>query len=253
MAFNAVQAGLHSHADQNGLSADKHLYMDFLKRLHASGILNKTVLFLGGDHGCRFKFFKTHVGNHEARLPLMYGIFPEWFRKKYPTAYENFKYNGLNRMTSQHDLYYTMKAILNKDFTNPKSDFDPKSHYGMNLLARVPETRTCADAGVSAHFCACGSKTQLEKTDTRALKAGKILVTKVNEILKGTPCVEYKEFDIIEAYLSYPREDITITIETKPVYASLRTTLSLHGNQIQLSDIERLERYVIEPTVTLTM
>ncbi len=244
MAYSAIETGLHSHHSQNGISQDKHMVMNFLKKLHASGIINNTVVFIGGDHGCRFKdYFNTRVGYYETSLPLMYGIFPKWFREKYPTAFGNFKFNGENRLTSQYDLYYTLRAILNKDFINPRSHYDPNSHYGVNLLARVPEERTCQQAGVGPHFCMCGRKTRLDNTDPRALKAGQILITKVNELLKDTPCVQYDKFDVIEAYLVYPNEDITIAIETKPVYASMRTTLSLTEGHVTLRHIDRLERY----------
>ena len=242
-SFTGMNAGLHTHGDHNGISSDKAIIMDFFRKIESTGIANNTVIFFGGDHGCRLRYFRTHAGNHEARLPVMYAIFPKWFRERYTTTFENFKFNANERMTSQYDLYYTLKAILNKDFTNPHSQYDPESHYGMNLLAKVPESRTCDQAGVSSHFCVCGTKTKLKNTDPRAIKAGKIFISGVNKLLNSVKCVRFKKFDVTEAYITYPKEDILLTIDTKPVRATFRTTLSLTGREVTLHDVERLEHY----------
>ena len=78
--------------------------------------------------------FPFCTGEYEARLPMMYGIFPRQFREKYPEAFNNFKFNSKNRMTSPFDIYYTLKAIVSKDYSTP--NYDPKDHYGMNLFGK---------------------------------------------------------------------------------------------------------------------
>ncbi len=225
----------------------KDLLLDFFKNLEASGVTDNTAIIIGGDHGTRrdFKYFETKAGSYESRLPLMYGIFPKWFREKYKAAYENLQFNGANRMTSQFDLYRTMRGILDKNFENPDSYYNPKKHFGVNLLAKIPEERTCEDAGVTSHFCACGSKTPISPTDPRALKAGQILVNGVNKLLEGTngACVSYKDFFVKEANLVFPKEDIMLTIQTRPVRAVLRTTISITGSDVTLFNIERLDAY----------
>ena len=122
--------------------------MDFFKNLVSSGLINNTAIIFGADHGCRLKYFQTPAGNHEARLPLMYVILPKWFREKYPTAYNNLKFNGQHRLSSQYDIHTTLQALHNKEFSNPQSYYNPDKQYGVNLLAPVPEKRSCEDAGI---------------------------------------------------------------------------------------------------------
>ncbi len=79
------------------------------------------------------------TGQYEARLPMMYGIFPRRFCEKYPKAVNNFEFNSKNRMTTPYDVYYTLKAIVNKDFSTP--NYNPKDHYGMNLFSKYTEIK----------------------------------------------------------------------------------------------------------------
>ena len=55
--------------------------------------------------------------------------------------------------------------------------------------------------------------------------------------------MQYDRFDVLEAILIPPRGDIMISIQTKPVRAKLRTTISLNSGQVTLYDVERLEIY----------
>ncbi len=55
--------------------------------------------------------------------------------------------------------------------------------------------------------------------------------------------MQYNQFNVLEAYLIFPKEDILVTVQTKPVRATLRTTLSLSGSKVTIQDIERLEIY----------
>ena len=218
------------------------MLMEVVKRLESSGITNDTVILFGSDHGCRFGYISTYVGRHESRLPLMYGIFPKQFREKYPSAVRNFKFNSENRLTSQFDMYYTLKALANTaSITDPR--YDPGAHYGMNLFAHVPVDRSCDRAGVEDNFCMCGSRTPLETTDPRVKEVAKIFLRAVNELIRGTDCVQFKEYDIVEAYMMQPHEEITLTIHTKPVVAKLRTTIGLDRKNVLLSHIDRLEKY----------
>ncbi len=242
MSLVHLDYGLHTHQDHNGLSRDKHLLMGFVHRLESSGIAKNTIIFLGSDHGCRFNYFKSYVGRHESRLPLMYGIFPKDFHEKYPSAVRNFKFNSKHRVTSQYDMYYTFKALADiGSLSDPM--YSPWLHFGMNLFVHVPSDRSCNGAGVSENFCACGIRMPLKTTDPRAKQAAHIFLTEVNKLIKNVDCVQFDKFDIIEVYMMQPKGDITLTIHTRPVVAKLRTTLALDGSKVLLSDIERLEHY----------
>ncbi len=242
MSLVQLTDGVHTHGDCNGLSRDKDLIMNFFKELKSSGVVENTLIFFGGDHGCRFDYFKSYVGRYESRLPLMYGIFPDNFKKKFPSAVKNFEFNSKHRITSQYDLYYTLKALANIGSLSDDM-YSPWLHKGMNLFTRIPEERGCSGAGITSNFCACGFKKSLEPSDPRAQKAGAIFIKEVNKLVQNVDCVKYDKFDVIEAYLIQPKGDITITIHTRPIVAKLRTTMSLDKNKVMLGQIERLEHY----------
>ena len=87
---------LRTHKDINGVSKNVGMLSSFLTNLQTSGVLNNTVVLLGGDHGNHRveDYFKTEIGAYEARMPLQYAIFPKWFQTKHRKAYENLKFNG---------------------------------------------------------------------------------------------------------------------------------------------------------------
>ncbi len=223
-------------------------FLRFFSDLQKEGILNKTMVIFGADHGVRkdFKFFNTKAGSYESRLPLMYIIPPIIFKEKYKTAFKALAFNAKHRMTSQFDLYHTLKSVLHNDYLLERADLASNSrYYGTSLLRVLPSGRTCEQAGIPSHYCACGSKVPISNSDPRALKAGELLIKGVNSVLESTQgkCVVYNKFRVTSANLVLPSNDIMLTIETRPERALLRATIRLSGGNITLFGIERLDSY----------
>ena len=221
--------------------------MKFFKTLQNHGVLNNTIILFGADHGTRadFKYFDTKAGSYESRLPLHYIILPESFRQKYKSAFSALTFNANHRLTSQYDLYRTLQSILHREYIPGTGQIQSDSKYGSTLFRVVSASRTCEQAGVVDHFCACGSQVPISNNDPRALKAGQLLIDGINTILEGTngKCVVYKKFIVTSAHLVLPSNDIMLTIKTRPERALLRSTIRLSGGNITLFGIERVDAY----------
>ena len=205
------------------------------------------MVIFGADHGVRkdFKYFNTKAGSYESRLPLMYIIPPQVFKEKYHNAFNALVFNANHRLTSQFDLYHTLKGVLHKDYLPGHKDTSTNSRYGTTLFRVLPPERTCDQAGIPSHYCACGRKIAISNNDRRALKAGKLLIKGINSILEGTQgkCVIYNKFTVTSANLVLPSNDIMLTIATRPERALLRATIRLSGGNVTLYGIERLDSY----------
>lgn len=53
----------------------------------------------------------TIQGKQEERLPFFSFRFPDWFKKIYKTAYDNFQ-NNLDKLVTPFDIHNTLKSVL---------------------------------------------------------------------------------------------------------------------------------------------
>lgn len=167
-----------SHDDYNLVGyADTDL-QNFLKSLHEEGILNNTLLMLMSDHGHRFASIReTQQGKQEERLPFFAIAVPSWLESKYPAAVQNLRTNG-NRLTTPFDIYATLLTVLNPKV--PKvGDVSSRS---ISLFSEVPIERTCTNAGIEPHWCACLSWAWVPLDDPIAKKASQAVIDLINEL-----------------------------------------------------------------------
>ena len=91
-------------------------------------------------------------------MPIVMFVFPPWFEKVYPEAFRNFIRNT-KILSTPFDLHETLQDILR--FTGAELDDEhfrsknPSGARGMSLFKKVPENRTCTDAAIEPHWCAC--------------------------------------------------------------------------------------------------
>lgn len=132
--------------------ADEPSY-DFLHRLYfEKKCMNNTLVIFMSDHGIRFgDILKTYVGKLEERLPFMFLLFPEWFLAKYPKFHKNLLINQY-RLTTPFDIFETLKEVLELSTGSPVVG---RPSPGISLFMEIPVNRTCEDATISAHYCAC--------------------------------------------------------------------------------------------------
>ncbi|XP_034937325.1 uncharacterized protein [Chelonus insularis] len=165
-----------SHDSYNDIGvADDDLYQ-WVKDLQNSGHLNNTILILMSDHGHRFAEIRnTLAGKQEERLPFFSFIFPPWFKQIYPRAYANFVYNT-KHLSTPFDIHKTLETILNME--TPK-DADT-SQRDISLFDKIPLDRTCADAFIEPHWCACLSWQEVPPNNSIVVNAANSFVKFLN-------------------------------------------------------------------------
>ncbi|XP_015126195.1 uncharacterized protein LOC107047849 [Diachasma alloeum] len=165
-----------SHDSYNDIGvADNDLYQ-WVKDLQEQGHLNNTILILMSDHGHRFAEIRnTLAGKQEERLPFFSFTFPPWFKQVHPAAYANFVYNT-RHLTTPFDVHKTLQSILK--MTTPKAG--DLSQRDISLFDEIPLERTCADAFIEPHWCACLGWEELSTINSTVTTAAKSFIKFLN-------------------------------------------------------------------------
>ncbi|XP_061179332.1 uncharacterized protein LOC133187952 [Saccostrea echinata] len=162
--------------------ADLPLF-NFIKDLDEGQLLNNTLLIIFSDHGVRFgKVRDTYIGMMEERLPMMFLRFPPWFKEKYSFLWNNLRKNA-NRLSTPFDIYETLKDVLNFDDDILKRKDQSR---GVSLFREITESRTCAEAGILPHWCACAERKEVSTSDSIIINVAKFLVKSINDKLKDS-------------------------------------------------------------------
>lgn len=219
-----------SHDNLNFPSLGDDNYLLFLKKLLDTNILNHTILIFISDHGIRWGDIRsTHQGQLEERLPFLFFKFPHWFQEKYSSAVANLRRNA-RRLTTPYDLHETLKDILNLPKILPNKlklrAQNETNKRGISLFLNIPDNRTCATAGISAHWCTCQTSVELKTNSSFVLKVANYIVAKINYLLEGYKlCSKLKLNKIIDARLMKTDEslksdlmihDYTLIVQTNP-------------------------------------
>ncbi|XP_076395907.1 uncharacterized protein LOC100877796 [Megachile rotundata] len=165
-----------SHDSYNDIGVVDNDLHNWVKDLHEFGHLNNTILILMSDHGHRFADIRNTVqGKQEERLPFFSFVFPPWFKKVYPEAYANFLHNT-QYLTTPFDVHKTLESILN--FETPKTG--SRQHRAISLFDKVPLDRTCADAFIEPHWCACLSWQEISVDEDNVIAAARYFIQFLN-------------------------------------------------------------------------
>ena len=149
--FSFMVSSTISHNSLNTVGIADNYLTEFYRHLRKLGILKNTVVILFGDHGCRVgRFRSTMQGKLEERLPFVSITVPRSFNSQ-PTLMKNLKDN-VDMMTSHFDMYATLRHIISWPHITEKR----KTKYGRSLFSDIKSlNRTCAQAGIEAHWCPC--------------------------------------------------------------------------------------------------
>ncbi|CAL7939740.1 unnamed protein product [Xylocopa violacea] len=165
-----------SHDSYNDIGVVDEDLHNWIQDLQKFGHLNDTVLILMSDHGHRFAEIRNTVqGKQEERLPFFSFVFPPWFKKVYPDAYANFLHNT-HYLTTPFDVHKTLQSILN--FETPKTG--DRHQRAISLFDKIPLDRTCADAFIEPHWCACLSWQEVSINNDTVIKAAKYFIEFLN-------------------------------------------------------------------------
>lgn len=256
-AYYWTAASTHENLKQP--AAVDQLCLNYLKLLSEGGYLENTVLFFISDHGLRWGDFRsTYSGMLEERLPYVMIKFPEWFEKEYPEAIQNLHVNT-ERLTSSFDLHVTLHDILNQAYENlEERSFTPTlPNHGQSLFKEISENRTCKEAGIPDHYCACEDTKEVDPLNPHLHKAAEVCVGAINKGLGGFPdCMQLKLNKVLNGRVGYaskstkPKAVNTVvssyhlTFTTVPGNAKLEATLTFHNGEFELtSEVSRINRY----------
>ncbi|KAH8369372.1 hypothetical protein KR009_009219 [Drosophila setifemur] len=209
-----------SHDSINLIGAADDDVHDWLVALKERSLLDDTILIMMADHGNRFAEVRaTLQGKQEERLPFFSFAFPESFKKRFRQEYKNFLTNE-QRLTTPFDIHATLKHIIRKsriqrphqlfknyfflelqtdagedqmgesddlktDPTKPDIHISELAHgRAVSLLDPIPNNRSCADAYIEPHWCACLNWLPMQLNDSRytgiILKTAQSIVDAIN-------------------------------------------------------------------------
>lgn len=153
IAFAMVSTITHDYLNNAGLADEPTVRL--LEDLWSARVLNNSALVLFSDHGLRFGAIReTYIGKFEERLPFMFINFPTWFLDQNPEIAESLKANQ-DRLVTLFDIHATMLHLLDLSLEKTSQEKDIATTLGSSLLNDISPKRTCEDANIQPHFCAC--------------------------------------------------------------------------------------------------
>jgi len=253
-----------SHNYINFLGLGDNDFYDFFKWMNDNGHFENTFVILLSDHGSRIDLIRnTYVGRIEERMPMMLFSVPEKLKKQYPTLAKNMAENS-DRLTTHFDLYETLVDILKSKYeTTLKFQGNGKPPRGISLFNSIPGSRSCEDAGVPEHFCACYGSKELKVTEPIVQKVADFALHEINVLVsqRSDVCVKLSlhkikqaqkielglnyngefEFFSVFNYFEKPEDQkdarYLVLIETVPGHALLEATIQLeNGYKMKLLD-----------------
>ncbi|XP_063363556.1 uncharacterized protein LOC134652314 [Cydia amplana] len=237
-------------------------YTALFKRMHSSGYLNKSIVFLTSDHGIRWgKFRKTRQGFLEARLPFVFALIPPSFRKNFSEAYTNLVQN-VHRLTTPFDVHATLIDLINlKTIENAKINYRTNEAYtskrSISLFLPIPENRTCESAAIDAHWCVDYGNVKVDSNSPEAREAVEYAMWHLNGLLKDYPqCAELtldKVLLVTRLVSDSSKEkiktlvELTVTFSTNPGGGEFEATLGRQGGPgspwLLLGSVSRINVY----------
>ena len=246
-----------THDNQNGMSLMKKYAFHIFKTITNTELHRNTLIVFFSDHGTRISsYVYTDVGFYEARLPFMYILFPQWFRRKYKKLHANLQENS-RKLTSNFDVYKTLLGVAQSTF-HRMNQSKMTNKPGISLLETLPGNRTCKEAGVPSQWCACVKLAQIPMNSQKIILSAIRLVKSINRELESKApgkCTMYKLHRVMNAEspaiqgavkldtfkTMYTSNTIFVTVKVTPGPAMFRALVPSRGNLDV--EVERLDRY----------
>ena len=150
--FSFLFHSQYSHDSNNRLPYGDNELLEFLQLMNQRGYFDKTMFILMSDHGARFSSLRTtYQGKLEERLPFIAIRMPKKFQEQYPELMRNLRLNS-HRLTTPFDLHETFEHLFEFHSSDP---YQSKTNRSYSLFQLIPENRTCSQASVEQHWCAC--------------------------------------------------------------------------------------------------
>ncbi|XP_072144505.1 uncharacterized protein [Dermacentor andersoni] len=147
----------------------------FLRDLTSLGVLERTALLFLSDHGVRYGSIRlTEAGRHEDLTPFAFLALPAWFLRDHPEAAVQLEVNQ-RRLVTAYDFHATLLSLADLPLLRAKPTLK-----GLSLVGPVPAQRSCGDAFVPDHFCACLGARGRVKNVAQAEALGRFGVAYIN-------------------------------------------------------------------------
>ncbi|GFR96926.1 elongation factor Tu [Elysia marginata] len=229
-----------SHEDNNRVKMVDEDFANFLTNLSNSGYLNHTILILMADHGARFAGIrKTQQGKLEERLPYFSFSFPPGFKAAYPKEVEQLRQNR-KRLTTMFDIHETFHDLLDN---NPQRKSRTKER-GISLFKPIPTSRTCKEAGIEPHWCACLNWADASQDKMLKASAGKAVVNYLNSLteIARDRCEPLSLDRVLSLARFVPRDKVL----------AFKQSADKHGDVPDLSDVMTLNSEYLQVTLVTT-
>ncbi|XP_017768642.1 PREDICTED: uncharacterized protein LOC108556871 [Nicrophorus vespilloides] len=261
-----------SHDNYNTIGVADEDVLEFVRDMHTSGALNDTIFIFMADHGHRFADIRNTVqGKMEERLPYFSFAFPTWFKQKYSDAYDNFV-NNVQTLVTPFDIYSTLQSVLHLTDTGV-ADLSKRS---VSLFTNIPKERSCAQAYIEPHWCACLEWNSIslsspiiqrlgdefvkilnDYTESQRTKCAILRISAIYWVSQLTPnenLLKYKKNHDYDGFVPdlTGKTDVSVNIYQMKVMLSpgdslFEVTISHHLNEdqmeIKMSDISRINLY----------
>ena len=87
-------------------------------------------------------------------MPFFSVLMPKDFQNKYPDEMRNLRLNS-RKLTTPFDIHETFKDFLRFKRPNRKNNSNTERPRGYSLFDYIPANRSCLDAQIESHWCAC--------------------------------------------------------------------------------------------------
>lgn len=176
-----------AHEYPNFLTYGDDDFLEFLQWLNNNGFLQNTVLVFFSDHGARIdRIRNTFVGRIEDRMPLLQIVVPEHIRNAFPELNKSMQTNT-ERLTTPFDLHQMLVDVLKQNFRSPTKSYINKTLRSVSLFQPVPESRSCMDAWIPEHYCACYTATTINTSSSIASRLAEQMVKDLNRVIAAQP------------------------------------------------------------------
>jgi hypothetical protein len=196
--FSFIFHSQYSHDSNNRLPYGDDELLEFLQLMNQRGYLDNTMFILMSDHGNRFSSLrKTYQGKLEERLPFLSIRMPKKFQEKYPQFMSNLRFNS-HRLTTPFDLHETFEHLFEFHSSDP---YQSKTNRSYSLFQLIPENRTCLQADIEQHWCACLNWNDLSIYEPLIQQLGKQAVEFLNHFVSDyqAQCAKLHLHRIIKA------------------------------------------------------
>ncbi|KAF5293097.1 hypothetical protein FQA39_LY13707 [Lamprigera yunnana] len=235
-----------SHDYLNKPRLGDEFYAHFLNSLSKNNFLKDTALFFISDHGIRWGAIRaTYQGRMEERLPFLFIVLPEEYRKTHYVTYTNLKKNA-RRLTTPLDLHGTLKDLLNpyslsQEVISTRVQNRRGDERSFSLFEPVPTNRTCVSAGIESHWCTCQASTDINQNSDIAVEVANFCVQYINSLLEGyAECAKLNLIEVLSARQHSPDTellqetsysiDYTVVLQTAPGDGVFESTVRKHIN-----------------------